>query len=217
MNRIFGSKKKPEPQPEPTKKKEEEEKPQPIDLTEQSKKLEARIQELNGIIAGIDKDLQEFYPKLKKAKGTQQSYLKQRVLMLMKKRKMYQQQVDNLLSQQFSVDQVAFTKEQIQHTIETTNALREAVKMQKEAMEKIDLDQLEDLRDEMDEMIWESKEINELLNRDYTVDVDEDELDAELKELDDGMFMEMLENKDKAQDKTATQDHYSQILNKNVN
>jgi len=84
-------------------------------------------------------------------------------------------------------------------------------------MEKIDLDQLEDLRDEMDEMIWESKEINELLNRDYTVDVDEDELDAELKELDDGMFMEMLENKDKAQDKTATQDHYSQILNKNVN
>jgi len=51
--------------------------------------LEARIQELNGIIAGIDKDLQEFYPKLKKAKGTQQSYLKQRVLMLMKKRKMY--------------------------------------------------------------------------------------------------------------------------------
>ncbi len=31
----------------------------------------------------------------------------------------YQQQVDNLLSQQFSIDQVAFTKEQIQNTIET--------------------------------------------------------------------------------------------------
>jgi hypothetical protein len=84
-------------------------------------------------------------------------------------------------------------------------------------MAKIDIDQLEDLRDEMDEMIWESKEINDMLNRDYTVDVDEGELDAELEELDNEMFMEMLDNKQKPQEKVASQDHYSQILNKNVN
>jgi len=50
--------------------------------------MEARIQELNGIIQNIDNDLKEQYPKLKKAKGTQQGYMKQRVLNLMKKRKM---------------------------------------------------------------------------------------------------------------------------------
>lgn len=34
------------------------------------------------------------------------------------------------------------------------------------------------------------------MNRDYTVDVDEDELDAELRELDDGMFLDTLDKKD---------------------
>jgi len=50
--------------------------------------MEARIQELNGIIGGIDNELKDQYPKLKKAKGSQQNYYKQRVLNLMKKRKM---------------------------------------------------------------------------------------------------------------------------------
>lgn len=45
MNRIFGSKKKEEPKPEP----KVEEKPEPIDLTEQSKKV--NIQNLNKIFS----------------------------------------------------------------------------------------------------------------------------------------------------------------------
>mmetsp|Transcript_49650 Transcript_49650/g.68939 ORF Transcript_49650/g.68939 Transcript_49650/m.68939 type:complete len:93 (-) Transcript_49650:72-350(-) len=92
MNRIFGSKKE-EPKKEVAPKKEEEpkeEKPK-VDLSETSAKLEGRIQELKGVVDGIDNQLKEEYPKLKKAKGSQQNYLKQRVLMLMKKRKMYQQ------------------------------------------------------------------------------------------------------------------------------
>jgi len=194
-----------EPKPEP-------EKPEPVDLSETSKKLETRVQELNGVIAGLDTELKEYYPKLKKAKGSQQNYLKQRVLMLMKKRKMYQQQVDNLLSQQFSVDQVAFTKEQIQNTIDTTTALKTATMAQKEAMEKIDFDQLEDLRDEMDDMMWETKQINDMLNRDYAVDVDEGELDAELQELDNEMFMEMMEKPKEKEKAPNTIDHYSQIM-----
>ncbi len=82
-------------------------------------------------------------------------------------------------------------------------------------MKNIDVDQLEDLRDEMDDMVMESKEINDLLNRDYTVDVDEDELDAELRELDDGMFMDALENKKDTGDKNTNEqkDYYTEIMN----
>lgn len=177
--------------------------------------LEARIQELNDVIGGIDKELKEFYPKLKSAKGSSQSYFKQRVMMLMRKRKMYQQQVDNLLSQQFSIDQVAFTKEQIQNTIETTSALRDAVALQKQAMKEIDFDQLEDLRDEMDEMVMDSKEMNDLLNRDYTCEIDEDELDAELKELDDQNFFEELNKKESQKVAEKSQDPYAEIMNSN--
>jgi len=213
MNRIFGSKKDKNP-PAPVKKEEPEEKVPAPDLVEQSKKMEARIQDLNEIIQKIDNDLKDQYPKLKKAKGSQQSYYKQRVLNLMKKRKMYQQQVDNLLGQQFSLDQVAFTKENIQNTIDTTKALKEAAVAQREAMKNIDIDELDDLRYEMDEMVWESNEINDMLNRDYAVDVDEDELDNELRELDDGMFMDVLDNN---QNKKQENNYYSDNAQKNLN
>jgi len=216
MNRIFGSKKETKPVAPVKEKEEPEEKVPPPDLVDQSKKMEARIQELNGIIQNIDNDLKEQYPKLKKAKGTQQGYMKQRVLNLMKKRKMYQQQVDNLLNQQFSLDQVAFTKENIQNTIDTTKALKEATIAQKEAMKDIDIDDLLDLREEMDEMVWESNEINDMLNRDYAVDIDEGELDDELRELDDGMFMDILD-KDKNKKQEDQHNYYNDNAQKNVN
>ena len=43
---------------------------------------------------------------------------KQRLLLLMKKKKMYTNQLNNLMNQQFTIDQRAFTKENIQNTIE---------------------------------------------------------------------------------------------------
>jgi len=55
------------------------------------------------------------------------------------------------------------------------------------------LDELEDLREDMEDMKFESDEINEALNMDFGLDVDEDELDEELAELDDEMFLESLE------------------------
>ena len=72
--------------------------------------------------------------------------------------------------------------------------MKEAVQTQKQMMQDIDLDELEDLRDEMEEMKFESEEINEALNMDFGCDYDEDELDEELAELDDEMFLESLEN-----------------------
>ncbi len=82
-------------------------------------------------------------------------------------------------------------------------------------MKNIDIDELDDLRYEMDEMVWESNEINDMLNRDYAVDVDEDELDNELRELDDGMFMDVLDqNQNKKQENN---NYYNDNVQKNVN
>ena len=84
---------------------------------------------------------------------------------------------------------------------EKTAALRDATKAQREAMKDINMDELEDLRDELDEMVYESNEINDMLNRDYTVDVDESELDDQLKELDNEFFLEMMKNQNKPAEK----------------
>ena len=43
---------------------------------------------------------------------------KDRCVQLLKKRKLYEQQLKNFMSQQFTLDQVAFTKDNIQNTIE---------------------------------------------------------------------------------------------------
>jgi charged multivesicular body protein 5 len=43
---------------------------------------------------------------------------KDRCVQLLKKRKQYEIQLKNYMSQQFTLDQVAFTKETIQNTIE---------------------------------------------------------------------------------------------------
>ena len=60
-------------------------------------------------------------------------------------------------------------------------------------MKDLNMDELEDLRDDMEEMQMESEEMNEMLNMDFGCDIDEDELDEELAELDDECFLESLE------------------------
>ena len=100
--------------------------------------------------------------------------------MVLKKRKMYDNQLKNYMSQQMTLDQVAFTAESIQNTIEMGTMMKEVVENQKNVMGTLDIDKLDDLRDEMDELKYESDYMNELLNRDYEIDVDEADLDDEL-------------------------------------
>ena len=46
----------------------------------------------------------------------------------------------------------------------------------------------------MEEMKFETDYMNEMMNRNYEVDYDEADLDAELGELDDELFEEMMKN-----------------------
>ena len=112
---------------------------------------------------------------------------KQRCINVLKKRKQYESQLKTYMNQQFTLDQVAFTSESIQNTIEMVNSLviqagtmKEVIEQQKGIMKGLDIDKLDDIRDEMDELKYESDYMNEMLNRDYDCDVDEDDLDDEL-------------------------------------
>ena len=112
---------------------------------------------------------------------------KQRCINVLKKRKQYDTQLKTYMNQQFTLDQVAFTSESIQNTIEMVNSLviqagtmKEVIEQQKGIMKGLDIDKLDDIRDEMDELKYESDYMNEMLNRDYDCDVDEDDLDDEL-------------------------------------
>jgi len=62
-----------------------------------------------------------------------------------------------------TLNQVAFTKENIQMNIETAKAMKAAHASYKQELEKINQDELDDIRDEMEDMMWEAKEINQNL------------------------------------------------------
>ena len=57
--------------------------------------------------------LNEIKKQMAGAKGTRLSTLKQKALQILRRRKMYDQQLGQVLNQQFNVDQVAFTQESI--------------------------------------------------------------------------------------------------------
>lgn len=88
-------------------------------------------------------------------------------------------------------------------------------------MKDIDVDMVADLRDEMEEMDFETKEINEMLARDYAIDVDENELDEELRELDNEFFIDMMrnqaQNKPQQQQEKANKTDLSVLANKAQN
>ena len=88
---------------------------------------------------------------------------------------------------------MAFATESIADTINTVSAMKEANVQQKEMMKGMDMDDMEDVFDDMADMMADMEEVNEVMGRNYNVDLDENELLGELDELDEELAMEQLD------------------------
>jgi hypothetical protein len=62
--------------------------------------------------------MRELYARSKTAKGSSQQMYRQRCVQLLKKRKQYENQLKSYMSQQYMLDQVAFTKDSVQNNLE---------------------------------------------------------------------------------------------------
>lgn len=144
--------------------------------------MENRVNELDSKTVALDNEIKDLFVKVRNSRGSQQTMLKQKLMMLMKRRKMLDNQTKNYMNQQMALDNVAFTQENIQNTMEMAAAMKQGLSANMEAMKGINIDQLQDLKDDMQDMMWECNQINDALNYDLDDDVDEDELDAELAE-----------------------------------
>ena len=78
------------------------------------KVIQGKIDECNVELNAIKKDMAT-------AKGTRLKTLKQKALQVLRRRKMYDGQLGNLMNQQFNVDQVAFATESMQDQINTVS------------------------------------------------------------------------------------------------
>lgn len=91
MHRLFGKKK---------------EVPPPPTLGDATGGLNTRIANLDEKIRGLDNELRVYKAQLAKAKGPAKTGLQKRAMDVLKRKRMYEQQRDQLAGQVFNLDQV---------------------------------------------------------------------------------------------------------------
>jgi hypothetical protein len=116
MHRFFGvSKPKAAPEPEAP----------PPNLTETSARMDENISSINAKIKKCEEELLQLKPQLTRG-GPAAAGVKQKMMTILKRKKMYEAQRDQVFNQQFTVDQVAFAQETMNTTLQTVDALKYA-------------------------------------------------------------------------------------------
>lgn len=181
MRRIFGAPKKSEPPPT---------------LEQAGDRLDARGTRLDEQIKKADEQLVRFREQIKKTRpGPAQESIKKRALLVLRQKKMYEQQRDTLLNQQMNMESTKFTVESIQDTVQTVQALKAASSHMKGAMKgnkELNLSFIDNLQEELADMADLTNEINQMMGQSYMVpeDVDEGDLMAELDALEEDLVAE---------------------------
>jgi charged multivesicular body protein 5 len=177
MKRVFGKKKQSNAKPAPT-------------LGQASENLGKRTDHLDAKIAALEKDLNGYKRKLKTANPSAKRNLQKRAMDILKRKRMYENQRDTLLGQQFNMDQASFGIESAKATVESVAAMKAAnVELKATLKKDLNIDEVDDLADDMEELMYEMNEINDALGRNFATpeDVTEDDLEAELDLLEDDL------------------------------
>lgn len=197
MNRLFGT-----AQEQPAEAKPQQAPPQQqaqpnlaqtgpkVDLYAQTQKMDNRINDMHSKIKELDVQIKELYGKARSSRGSEQKYVKQRLLQLLKKKKAYEGQMGHYYNSQNALDNVAFTNENIANTLDMCQVLKETNEIQAKQMQKMDMDQMADIMDQQREMQMDAEMINEEMNAHMDNDYDEDDLDMELAEIENDMQLQ---------------------------
>jgi len=140
-------------------------------------------------IAALDKELKGYKDKLKKTSSAAgKKVIQKRAMDVLKRKRLYEQQRDQMMNQQFNIDSASFGVESAKATVGTVAALKAASSELKTTLKNdLDIDNIEDVTDDMAELMEDFGEINEALGRNFSTpeDIDESELEAELDMLGD--------------------------------
>lgn len=140
MRRVFGKKKAAAPAPS---------------LDEASSGLGGRIDGMDAKIAALESELRVYKDKMKKAKSPAARKLCQkRAMELLKRKRMYEQQRDQIAGQQFNIDQANFGLESAKASVSTVAAMKAAnVELKRTIRKDLDIDAVDDIADDMAELM----------------------------------------------------------------
>lgn len=165
-------------------------------LDDATDRLQTRGDKADAQISKLDEQLAKYKEQIKRTRpGPAQDALKRRALQVLKQRKLFESQREQLYQQQFNVEQTRFTVDNIKDTVSTVQAMTAAgkeMKMQMKKNKELDINYIDKMQDDMFDMMDMAKEINEAMGRSYDIpdDLDESDLMAELDALEDDLGAE---------------------------
>lgn len=162
----------------------------PPSLQEASAKLDLSIQNLERNIAKCDEDI-----RAQVAKGATNPTAKARAMQILKRKKMYEEQKNQLLGTQFNVESIAFQQEQAEITATAVSAMQAGQKELAAQQKNMSVESVEQMIDDLQEVSDQAKEINDALAQapmGMASGVDDDELEAEFARMQDEAAMEQL-------------------------
>ncbi|CAO3668945.1 unnamed protein product [Umbelopsis vinacea] len=176
MNKIFGTLKK---VPKAT-------------LTDAISSTDLRTDAIEVKIRKLDAELTRYRDQMKMREGPAKKSVQQKALRVLKQRKLYESQRDNLQQQSFNMEQAQMTNDNLRNVMTTVDAMQQANKEMKKQYKNVNLDKLDALQDEMEDLMEQANEVQESLGRSYNLpdDIDEADLEAELDALGDDLNFE---------------------------
>jgi charged multivesicular body protein 5 len=177
MRRIFGS-----GQP----------KAPPPNLSDAISTIEGRSESMEKKISKLDAELVQLKDQMKKMReGPSKNLVKQKALRILKQKRMYEWQKDQLNQQTFNMEQSNFAIQGMKDNQITVAAMADGLKTMKNEYKKLNIDKIDRLQDDMEDMLDMNNDIQEALGRQYdTPDIDEADLEAELEALGDELQMD---------------------------
>lgn len=177
MNRLFGSSKPKGPPP---------------NLTDCIGGVDSRAESIDKKISRLDSELVKYKEQMKKMRdGPSKNMVKQKALRVLKQKRMYETQRDNLMQQSFNMEQANYTIQNLKDTKTTVDAMKLGLKDMKKAYKHVNIDKIERVQDDLEDMMEDANEIQEALSRSYgTPEIDDDDLAAELDALGDDLLLD---------------------------
>ncbi|KAJ8937440.1 hypothetical protein NQ314_011829 [Rhamnusium bicolor] len=172
MNRLFGKGKPKEPGPS---------------ISDCISGVDQRAETVEKKINALENDLRKYRDQLSKMReGPGKNAVKAKAMRILKQKKMYENQLDNLRGQSFNMEQANMAHQALKDTHTTVIAMRDGMKQMKKEFKKINIEDIDDVQDELADMLEQADEVQEALGRSYnTPELDDDELAAELDALGD--------------------------------
>lgn len=137
-------------------------------------------------VSRLDAELGRYRDQMKRMRdGPGKAAVQQRAIRVLRQKRMYEAQLEQLAQQTFNMEQSMMVTENLRNTMTTVDAMQQANRELRRTYGKIDIDRIEQVQDDMEDLLDQSSALQETLSRSYGVpeDIDEAELEAELEAL----------------------------------